>query len=110
MLKLEKDRKEYADLTWILLIFLSWLIGNYVDLIGNDKLAERLYFLLNSFIVLLVAYAYLKDNWLKWAIVEIAVYWLFDEVRSEGDIYHWYEFPLIIFILLTNYTYYKYKK
>lgn len=106
---LGKDLKEYAGLILIGFISAQWVLSNYVDLIGNEALTTRLYFLSSSLSVLLVLVVYLPKKWYVWAFIEMAIYWVIDEIRNEGDIYHWYELPLMTLILGTNYLYAKFK-
>lgn len=95
---LENDRKKYADLTWMFLIFSGWLVSNLSEHI-NEVFAIRSYFLLMSVAIVMIAYRNRKDGFFQFAFFEIAIYNVIDEVMNQGDINQWYELPVLALIL-----------
>ena len=95
---LENDRKKYADLTWMFLIFSGWLVSNLSEHL-NEVFAIRSYFLLMSVAIVMIAYRHRKDGFFQFAFFEIAIYNVIDEVMNQGDINQWYELPVLALIL-----------
>lgn len=103
----ENDRKKYADLTWMFLIFLGWLVSNLSEHL-NEVFAIRSYFLLMSVAIVIIAYRHRKDGFFQFAFFEIAIYNVIDELMNQGDINQWYELPVLALILF--HSWYKFKK
>jgi len=95
---LENDRKKYADLTWMFLIFSGWLVSNLSEHL-NEANAITAYFLLMSVAIAMIAYRHRKDGFFQFAFFEIAIYNVIDEVMNQGDINQWYELPVLALIL-----------
>lgn len=104
---LENDRKKYADLTWMFLIFSGWLVSNLSEHL-NEVFAIRSYFLLMSVAIVMIAYRHRKNGFFQFAFFEIAIYNVIDEVMNQGDVNQWYELPILALILI--HSYYKFKK
>ena len=104
---LENDRKKYADLTWMFLIFSGWLVSNLSEHL-NEVFAIRSYFLLMSVGVAIIGFQHRKNGFFQFAFFEIAIYNVIDEVMNQGDVNQWYELPILALILI--HSYYKFKK
>jgi len=104
---LENDRKKYADLTWMFLIFSGWLVSNLSEHL-NEVFAIRSYFLLMSVAIVMIAYRHRKNGFFQFAFFEIAIYNVIDEVMNQVDVNQWYELPILALILI--HSYYKFKK
>ena len=107
MLGKENDRKKYADLTWMFLIFSGWLVSNLSEHL-NEVFAIRSYFLLMSVGVAIIGFQHRKNGFFQFAFFEIAIYNVIDEVMNQGDVNQWYELPILALILI--HSYYKFKK
>lgn len=107
LLSTEKDLKKCADLTWMCLVFSSWVISTLSDYL-NEVFAIRSYFLLMSVAIVIIAYRHRNDGFFQFAFFEIAIYNVVDEVLNMGDINQWYELPVLA--LIPIHSWYKFKR
>ncbi len=103
----ENDRKKYADLIWMFLIFSGWLVSNLSEHL-NEVFAIRSYFLLMSVAIVMIAYRHRNDGFFQFAFFEIAIYNVTDEVMNMGDTNQWYELSILALILI--HSYFKFRK
>lgn len=108
-MKCESIQKRLEDLIKnldLVLIFLCWLISTFQGNMEYDW-AVRLHFLLMAIAVFLVATPRRKENWFVFAFWEVSIYNIIDELMGGGDSYVWYEFPLLVAILIHSWKKFK---
>lgn len=102
-----KGLKSYAGHIWMFLIFLGWLVSNLQEYL-SEPFAVRIYFLLLSGAICLVATKFRKVSFFSFAFWELSIYNVFDEVFNTADSNQWYELPILFAVII--HSWYKFKK
>lgn len=84
------------------LVTFCWVVSNFQEQIG-ENIATKVYFILLSVAISLIANSYKNINWFTYSFFEISIYNIFDEILNTGDKNQWYEIPIILIIICKNY-------
>lgn len=94
----------------LLLFTIRNIVSNGVNYFHNDVLATNIFFYLDAVAIIFVSFQFRKKHWFINTVFWLAIYNLIDQIRGYGSVFQWYEYPIGIGTIFTNWILSKYFK